>query len=219
LTNKTGNQVLGGPGFSPVLCNRLEACSTWLYYRIRVSKLISGSHYPAGIPRTPEGASKTSMTKNTKLELTWIGKENRPRLESRPRLFVVETHDAKLLCEPKRASEMNDEVVQTKARAAVVWCQRATTHEQKHSGKPWRYLLIPHDAITANKTLQGLEVQNLKDWAPQLKSLVDSSTTQVLVTGSSALRIEQQGRDSLAGRMNTIDVEVSSLADYGEEEQ
>ena len=48
------------------------------------------------------------------------------------------------------------------------------------------------------------EVQNLKDWAPQLKSLVDNSTTQVLVTGSSALRIEL-GRDSLAGRITTIE--------------
>jgi predicted AAA+ superfamily ATPase len=49
------------------------------------------------------------------------------------------------------------------------------------------------------------EVQNLKDWAPQLKSLVDNSTVQVLVTGSSALRIEL-GRDSLAGRISTIEI-------------
>ena len=70
--------------------------------------------------------------------------------------FVVETKDAKFLCEPKRASEMQDEDVQAKARAAVVWCQRATEHEQKHGGKGWQYLLIPHDAVTANKTLQGL---------------------------------------------------------------
>ena len=33
------------------------------------------------------------------------------------------------------------------------------------------------------------EVQNLRDWAPQLKHLVDHATTQVVVTGSSALRI------------------------------
>jgi predicted AAA+ superfamily ATPase len=54
------------------------------------------------------------------------------------------------------------------------------------------------------------EVQNLRDWAPQLKFLVDSSTTQVVVTGSSALRIEQ-GRDSLAGRIHTIEAGVLSL--------
>ncbi len=58
------------------------------------------------------------------------------------------------------------------------------------------------------------EVQNLKNWAPQLKSLVDSSTTQVLVTGSSALRIEL-GRDSLAGRMTTIEAGVLSMTEIG----
>ncbi len=54
------------------------------------------------------------------------------------------------------------------------------------------------------------EVQNLADWAVQLKHLVDNVTTQVVVTGSSALRIEQ-GRDSLAGRINTIEVGTLTL--------
>jgi predicted AAA+ superfamily ATPase len=56
------------------------------------------------------------------------------------------------------------------------------------------------------------EVQNLADWAAQVKSLVDSSTTQALVTGSSALRIEL-GRDSLAGRISTIEAGVLSLTE------
>lgn len=56
------------------------------------------------------------------------------------------------------------------------------------------------------------EVQNIDNWAPQLKSLVDSSTTQVVVTGSSALRIEL-GRDSLAGRISTIEAGVLSLTE------
>jgi predicted AAA+ superfamily ATPase len=56
------------------------------------------------------------------------------------------------------------------------------------------------------------EVQNLSDWAPQLKFLVDHSTTQVVVTGSSALRIEL-GRDSLAGRITTIEAGVLSLTE------
>lgn len=58
------------------------------------------------------------------------------------------------------------------------------------------------------------EVQNLAQWAPQLKSLVDTSTTQVVVTGSSALRIEL-GRDSLAGRISTIEAGVLSLTEIG----
>ena len=49
------------------------------------------------------------------------------------------------------------------------------------------------------------EVQNLRDWAPQLKSLVDHNTVKVLATGSSALRIEL-GRDSLAGRITQVEL-------------
>jgi predicted AAA+ superfamily ATPase len=49
------------------------------------------------------------------------------------------------------------------------------------------------------------EVQNLDDWAPQLKFLVDSSDARMMGTGSSVLRIEQ-GRDSLAGRISTLEM-------------
>lgn len=58
------------------------------------------------------------------------------------------------------------------------------------------------------------EIQNLADWAPQLKALVDSSTVQAVVTGSSALRIEM-GRDSLAGRITTIEAGTLSLTEIG----
>jgi predicted AAA+ superfamily ATPase len=77
----------------------------------------------------------------------------------------------------------------------------ATLNEVAHAGGK-TYLLLD-------------EVQNLKDWAPQLKSLVDNTTTQVLVTGSSALRIEH-GRDSLAGRINTIEAGVLSLTEIAQ---
>lgn len=49
------------------------------------------------------------------------------------------------------------------------------------------------------------EVQNLKGWAPELKSLVDHVRAKTLITGSSALRIAG-GRDSLAGRTSTIEL-------------
>jgi predicted AAA+ superfamily ATPase len=49
------------------------------------------------------------------------------------------------------------------------------------------------------------EAQNLKDWAPQLKMLVDHNTVHAVVTGSSALRIES-GRDSLAGRITSLEL-------------
>ncbi len=70
--------------------------------------------------------------------------------------FVVETKTAKWLCEPKQASEMTDEVVLAKAAAAVTWCKHATEHAQANGGKPWHYLLIPHDQIKDQMTLAGL---------------------------------------------------------------
>lgn len=47
------------------------------------------------------------------------------------------------------------------------------------------------------------EIQNLAQWPEQMKALVDASDARVLVTGSSALRIDR-GRDSLAGRLSSI---------------
>ena len=49
------------------------------------------------------------------------------------------------------------------------------------------------------------EVQTLEAWSPQLKNLVDTYDVRVLATGSSSLSIEA-GRDSLAGRITTLDV-------------
>jgi len=60
------------------------------------------------------------------------------------------------------------------------------------------------------------EVQNLDSWAPQIKNLVDNHSAHVLLTGSSSLRIEA-GKDSLAGRITTLEVgplllrEIASL--------
>lgn len=65
------------------------------------------------------------------------------------------------------------------------------------------------------------EVQNLASWDVQLKSLVDHATARVMVTGSSALRIEL-GRDSLAGRIHMLEVgplrlcEIAALREFGE---
>jgi len=66
--------------------------------------------------------------------------------------FVVETDDGYYLCEPKAETDMTDEIVQAKSKAAAEWCKHATTVAEK----PWRYLLIPHTAIDETKTLAGL---------------------------------------------------------------
>jgi len=64
------------------------------------------------------------------------------------------------------------------------------------------------------------ELQEVRDWAPQLKSLVDMRQCRMLVTGSSALRIGE-GKDSLAGRLSMLELgplrlwEVAALGGLG----
>ena len=71
--------------------------------------------------------------------------------------FVVETKTAKLICETKVKKEIASDEVKDKAKAAVEWCEhRHQTRESQVGGKPWSYLLIPHDAVDEAKTLQGL---------------------------------------------------------------
>ena len=84
----------------------------------------------------------------------------------------------------------------------VDWYERAvlgkTLNQAAHDGEA-TYLVLD-------------EVQNLPHWAPQLKFLVDRTQTTVLVSGSSAFRIEA-GRDSLAGRITTLEASVLSLTE------
>lgn len=70
--------------------------------------------------------------------------------------FVVETSTEKLLCEPKRVSELTSPEVEAKTEAAVRWCEEATRHDLENGGKPWSYLLIPHDEINDTVTLNDL---------------------------------------------------------------
>lgn len=58
------------------------------------------------------------------------------------------------------------------------------------------------------------EVQNLPEWASQIKNLVDHVELRVLVTGSSALRIGL-GKESLAGRVSQINIGPLRLWEIG----
>jgi type III restriction enzyme len=73
--------------------------------------------------------------------------------------FVAETDDAILMLEPKMATQMLDKDVLSKADVAVQWCVWASEHARSYGGKPWRYVLIPHDAISDNMTLEFLVKQ------------------------------------------------------------
>lgn len=73
--------------------------------------------------------------------------------------FVVESKTDKFIVEVKRESDMNTEVVQNKAAAVIKWCEHATKHELQHNGKPWTYLLISHNDVQENMTLEGLKAR------------------------------------------------------------
>ena len=77
---------------------------------------------------------------------------------------------------------------------------------------PARFNILAHRGECAYLFFD--ELQNLPGWDSQLKSLVDNAAVKVAVTGSSVLRIEL-GRDSLAGRINTIEAGVLSLTEIG----
>ncbi len=73
--------------------------------------------------------------------------------------FVAETEATIFMLEPKARNEMDDPTVLTKRDVAVRWCKQASDHAATYHGKPWKYLLIPHDAIAENMTLEGLTAQ------------------------------------------------------------
>ena len=70
--------------------------------------------------------------------------------------FVAESEDLLLMIETKKASEMTSAEVLAKRDAGIKWCEHATAYASQHSGKPWKYVLIPHDMVAENMTLAGL---------------------------------------------------------------
>jgi type III restriction enzyme len=70
--------------------------------------------------------------------------------------FVAETGDMIYMLEPKMKKEMDDPIVLAKQEAATKWCALASDHAKMHGTKPWKYALIPHDAIAENMTVNGL---------------------------------------------------------------
>lgn len=67
--------------------------------------------------------------------------------------LVATAADLNLIIETKAAKDMEIPEVKAKANAAVVWCKNASTYSTQNGGKPWKYLLVPHDAVASNATL------------------------------------------------------------------
>lgn len=67
--------------------------------------------------------------------------------------FVAATADHNLILETKAAKDMEACDVKAKVDAAAMWCKNASEYSQARGGKPWKYLLVPHDAVAHNITV------------------------------------------------------------------
>ncbi len=71
--------------------------------------------------------------------------------------FIAETNDSIYMIETKAKNEITSPDVLNKKEAALKWCRHASDHNAKIKGKPWKYLLIPHDEVQDNMTLEYFE--------------------------------------------------------------
>jgi len=68
--------------------------------------------------------------------------------------FVAETEHFVLMVETKARNELDAADVMAKAEAGAVWCAHASDHASSVGSKPWKYLLVPHEQVTEDKTLK-----------------------------------------------------------------
>jgi type III restriction enzyme len=67
--------------------------------------------------------------------------------------FAAETNDTVYMIETKAENQINSPEVQSKKKAAEAWCGYASEHNARNKGKPWKYLLISHESVKENMTL------------------------------------------------------------------
>jgi type III restriction enzyme len=70
--------------------------------------------------------------------------------------FVAETEQANLMIEAKARDELKSPDVVAKAEAAGQWCKHASAYSQSIGGKPWLYVLVPHDQVNEAARLVDL---------------------------------------------------------------
>lgn len=77
--------------------------------------------------------------------------------------FVVETDDIIYMVETKAADQLTAPDVLEKKKAALKYCEHASEFTGKNGGKPWKYLLIPHDEVKYSNSFDYLvKVYNKK---------------------------------------------------------
>ena len=75
--------------------------------------------------------------------------------------FVAEAVDRMYMIEIKARKDLETGEVIAKRNAALQWCARASAHTATYGGKPWEYLLIPHDEVAENMSLTVLVTRSV----------------------------------------------------------
>lgn len=70
--------------------------------------------------------------------------------------FVVETADMIYMVETKKEGDIESSDVQEKTQAALQYCRYASEFTTQNNGRPWKYVLIPHNAVQANMSFWHL---------------------------------------------------------------
>lgn len=81
--------------------------------------------------------------------------------------FVVETNKCIYMIETKKKKDIETREVKGKAKAALEYCKYATEYTSKNGGKPWKYILIPHDIVKQNISfnfiIENYEIKQIND--------------------------------------------------------
>ena len=70
--------------------------------------------------------------------------------------FIVETAEAIYMVETKAATNVSTDEVQQKKAAAEEYCRHASEFTAENGGKPWRYILLPHDTVDRTASFEYL---------------------------------------------------------------
>lgn len=70
--------------------------------------------------------------------------------------FIVETTDCIYMIETKAANEVANEEVQMKKQAAEEYCNHASEYTTENGGKPWKYILLPHNTVERTASFEYL---------------------------------------------------------------
>ncbi|WP_233863696.1 DEAD/DEAH box helicase [Paraburkholderia adhaesiva] len=69
--------------------------------------------------------------------------------------FVVETDAEIIMAETKKRDDLTTDEVKAKAAAAARWCKFASEHTESVGGKPWKYILVPHDEVVESHQMRA----------------------------------------------------------------